>query len=99
MFDVTLQSIGLETLRTVRQASEVVMVLLGLAISYVAYTTYRRNQSRPMLFIAAGFVLTLFVPGALAVVLYVLLDVPAPVVVSLNQFSEVAGPGLILYGL
>lgn len=99
MFDVTLQSIDLETVRTIRQASEALIVLLGLAISYIAYTAYRRNQSRPMLFVAVGFVLTLFVPGVLGVVLYVLLGVPAPVVNSLNQFSEVAGLGLILYGL
>lgn len=99
MFDVTLQSIDLETVRTIRQASEVVIVLLGLAISYIAYTAYRQNQSRPMLFIAVGFVLTLFVPGLLGVVLYALLGVPAPLVNGLNQFSEVAGLGLILYGL
>lgn len=99
MFDVTLQSVELETLRTVRQASEVVIILFGLAISYIAYRAYRQNQSRPMLFIAVGFVLVLFVPGAVAVVLFVLLDVPSPLVNSLNQFFELAGLGLILYGL
>lgn len=99
MFDVTLQSVELETLRTVRQASEVVIILFGLAISYIAYRAYRQNQSRPMLFIAVGFVLVLFVPGAVAVVLFVLLDVPSPLVNSVNQFFELAGLGLILYGL
>jgi TRAP-type C4-dicarboxylate transport system permease small subunit len=99
MVDVTLQSIDLETLRIVRQASEAIIILFGLAISYIAYTAYRQNQSRPMLFIAVGFVLVLFVPGAMAVVLFLLLDVPAPVVNSVNQFFELAGLGLILYGL
>jgi hypothetical protein len=99
MFDATLQSIDLGTVRAIRQASEAVIVLLGLAISYIAYTAYRRNRSRPMLFVAVGFVLTLFVPGVVALLLYGLLGVPAPVVNSLNQFSEVAGLALILYGL
>jgi hypothetical protein len=99
MLNVTLQSIDLDTLRTVRQASEVIIILFGLAISYLAYRAYRQNQSRPMLFIAVGFVLVLFVPGATAVVLFLLLDVPSPIVNSINQFFEVAGLGLILYGL
>ncbi|WP_246989000.1 DUF7521 family protein [Halorientalis marina] len=99
MLDITLQSIDLETLRTVRQASEAIIILFGLAISYIAYTAYRQNQSRPMLFIAVGFVLVLFVPGVAAVVLFLLLDVPSPIVNSINQFFELAGLGLILYGL
>lgn len=99
MLDGILQSIDLEALRTVRQASEAIIILFGLAISYIAYTAYRENQSRPMLFIAVGFVLVLFVPGAVAVVLFLVLDVPAPIVNSVNQFFELAGLGLILYGL
>ena len=99
MLDVTLQSVDLETLRTVRQLSEVIIILFGLAISYIAYTAYQQNQSRPMLYIAVGFVLVLFVPGSAAVVLFLLLDVPGPVVNSVNQFFELAGLGLILYGL
>jgi hypothetical protein len=99
MLDLILQSIDLDALRTARQLSEAVIVLLGLAISYIAYRAYRQNRSRPMLYIAVGFILVLFVPGVLAVTLYLLLNVPAPVVNSISQFSEVAGLGLILYGL
>jgi hypothetical protein len=99
MLEILLQSTDLETLRVVRQASEAIVVLFGVAISYIAYTAYRENQSRPMLFIAIGFVLVLFVPGILALSLYVLLNVPAPIVNSANQFVEIAGLGLILYGL
>jgi hypothetical protein len=101
MFGPPLQSIAvdLETLRLVRQASEAIVVLLGLAISYLAYAAYRRNRSRPMLFIAIGFMLVLFVPGVLAVVLFVVLNVPAPIVNSVGQVSEVVGLGAILYGL
>ena len=99
MLDLILQSIDLDALRTARQLSEAVIVLLGLAISYIAYRAYRQNRSRPMLYIAVGFVLVLFVPGAVAVVLFLLLDVPGPIVNGVNQFFELAGLGLILYGL
>lgn len=99
MLETPLQSIDLETLRLVRQASEVVTVLLGLAISYVAYRGYRRNRSRPMLFVAAGFVLVVGIPAVVTLVLFVLLDVPIPVVNTVVQASELLGLGAILYGL
>ena len=57
MLELPLQSFGMETLSFARQLSEILTVLLGLAISYIAYRGYRRNQSRAMLFVAAGFVL------------------------------------------
>jgi hypothetical protein len=96
---VILQSFDLETLRLVRQASESLSLLLGLAISYIAYRGYRRNQSRPMLFVAVGFVLIVGVPALVFVVLSLGLGVPTPVVNSLSQASELAGLGAILYGL
>ncbi|SFR30359.1 DUF7521 family protein [Halorubrum sodomense] len=99
MADPATGAVDIETVRLLRRASEALIVVLGLAISYVAYRAYRRHRSRPMLFVAAGFVLTLFVPGVLAGVLFFLLDVPAPVVNGVNQISEIAGLGLILYGL
>lgn len=98
MLDVPLQS-TLDTLSLVRQASEAITVLLGLAISYIAYRGYRRNRSRPMLFVAGGFVLIVAVPAVVTLVLYLLLDVPLPVVNSLAQASELLGMGAILYGL
>jgi len=98
MHDLLLQ-IDLETLRTVRQASEVVPMILGLAISYLAYTAYRRNRSRPMLYVAVGFVLVLFVQGPLALVFVHILELPTPVVNILVQIPEFVGLGLILYGL
>jgi uncharacterized membrane protein YpjA len=99
MLDAPLQLIDLETLRVVRQASEAIIVLLGLAISYIAYTAYRQNRSRPMLFIAVGFILVLFIPGVLAVILFLVLGVSPTIVNSVSQVSELAGLGLILYGL
>jgi heme A synthase len=98
MLDILLQ-IDLETLRTIRQVSEVIPMLLGLAISYLAYTAYRQNQSRPMLYIAAGFVLVLFVQAPLALLLVYLLELPTPVLNSIIQIPEFIGLALILYGL
>jgi hypothetical protein len=79
--------------------SEVIPMLLGLAISYLAYTAYRQNQSRPMLYIAAGFVLVLFVQAPLALILIYVLELPTPVLNSIIQIPEFIGLGLILYGL
>ncbi|WP_324760947.1 DUF7521 family protein [Haloarcula sp. GH36] len=98
MLDIPLQ-IDLETLRTIRQVSEVVPMILGLAISYLAYTAYRQNQSRPMLYIAVGFMLVLFVQAPLALILVYLLELPTPVLNSIVQIPEFIGLGLILYGL
>jgi hypothetical protein len=98
MLDTLLQ-IDLETLRTIRQVSEVIPMILGLAISYLAYTAYRQNQSRPMLYIAAGFVLVLFVQAPLALILIYVLELPTPVLNSIIQIPEFIGLGLILYGL
>jgi len=99
MLDTVLQSTDLETLRTVRQASEGVTMLLGLAISYLAYKAYRQNQSRPMLYIAVGFMLVLFVQAPLALALIYILEPPTPVINSIVQIPEFVGLGLILYGL
>jgi heme A synthase len=98
MLDVLLQ-IDLETLRMIRQVSEVIPMILGLAISYLAYTAYRQNRSRPMLYIAVGFILVLFVQAPLALILVYLLELPAPVLNIILQVPEFTGLGLILYGL
>lgn len=99
MIEFPLQTVGLDTLSAIRQASEVVSVVLGLAISYIAYRGYRRNQSRPMLLVAVGFVLIVGLPAVLTVALFFVLDLPLPVVNSLVQLSELLGLGTILYGL
>lgn len=99
MFDTPLLSFDLETLHLARQLSELLTVALGLAISYIAYRGYRRNRSRPMLFVAAGFVLVVGVPFLVTVVLYFLLGVPIEIVNSVGQVSELAGMAAILYGL
>ena len=95
----TLLRIDLETLRTVRQVSEAIPMIFGLAISYLAYTAYRQNRSRPMLYIAVGFILVLFVQAPLALLFLYVLELPTPVLNSLLQIPEFAGLGRILYGL
>jgi hypothetical protein len=97
--ELLLQLFDLETLSTVRLASEGLTALLGLAISYIALRGYLRNRSRPMLFVAAGFLLIVGVPTVAVVVLLVLLDVPSAVVNSVAQASELVGMAAILYGL
>jgi hypothetical protein len=42
-----------------------VIAVLGFAVGYVAYRGYRRNESLPMLFVAAGFFLAFWTPGVL----------------------------------
>ncbi|MFD1644613.1 DUF7521 family protein [Haloarchaeobius litoreus] len=99
MLELPLQSFDLETLSLARQLSEIVTIVLGLAISYIAYRGYRRNQSRAMLFVAAGFVLIIGIPAVVTVLLYFLLDVPIEIVNSVGQVSELVGMTAILYGL
>ena len=73
---------------------------LGVFIAYLAYRGYRRNDSRPMLFVALGFALALGVPLVLTL-LYLAVpvsgwQVPLQVVV---QTIEIAGLLSIVHGL
>lgn len=81
-------------------------IAIGIAIAYVAFRGYRRNESRPMLFIAIGFVLAIALPGTLQVVLYVIvlgfgfqLPVDTTYVVAVFQLSSLFGMAAILYAL
>jgi hypothetical protein len=80
------------------QATDVLSALLGIAIAYVAWRGYRRNDSRPMLVLSLGFVLALAVPFGLLVV-FVTVGVPQGSVSVLTQVSQVVGLGAILYAL
>jgi len=80
-------------------ASQLVTVALGLAISYIAYRGYRRNDSRPMLFVSVGFFFALGVP-AIAAGLWVALPFVGQLAVgAVTQVFEMLGMALILYGL
>jgi len=87
-------------------ASGVITLAFGIAIAYIAFRGYRRNASRPMLFLAIGFVLVIAIPGTLTYVLYVLvavvgvgLPVDELVLAGLMQTSEIVGMACILYAL
>lgn len=89
-----------ELVQTGLLAYELVGAALGVFIAYLAYRGYRRNRSRPMLFVSLGFALALGVPLALTVV-YVALPVTSyrVTVQVVNQTFEVAGLLCIIYGL
>ncbi len=81
------------------QATDVLSALLGIAIAYVAWRGYRRNDSRPMLFMALGFVLALGVPFGLLLVFVAVPGLSEGVVGVLTQVSQVAGLVAVLYAL
>ena len=82
----------------VLQSSDVLAALLGIFIAYQAFRGYRRNDSRPMLFIAIGFVLALAVP---LVILLLSLVVPIQLWVLglVSQGSELLGLASIIFAL
>lgn len=82
------------------QGYELVGAVLGVVIAYLAYRGYRRNDSRPMLFVSLGFALALGVPLVLTL-LYLALPVngfgvEAQIAI---QTIEIAGLLSIIYGL
>lgn len=81
------------------QATDVLSALIGLFIAYQAYRGYRRNESRPMLFISIGFVLSLAVPFLLLVVYLAIPALPESLVSLTTQTSQVVGLVAILYAL
>ena len=73
---------------------------LGVFIAYLAYRGYRRNRSRPMLFVAIGFVLALGVPLAITIGYLLAPITGGRVIVQLSsQTFEIAGLLCIIYGL
>jgi hypothetical protein len=78
--------------------SDYVSVVIGLVISYIAYRGYHDHRSRPMLYVAVGFVLLMGVPGLLGVLFFVL-PVGGITVGAFTQASEILGILSILYGL
>lgn len=72
--------------------------VLGLAIGYIAYRGYRRG-SRPMLFVAVGFVLAFWAPFLLFVGNLLVSGNPEFVLGLVGEASQFAGLLCILYGL
>lgn len=79
---------------------EMLGAVLGVFIAYLAYRGYRRNQYRPMLFVAIGFIFALGMPLVITLP-YVLLPTPDNqiAVQVVNQTFEVVGLLCIIYGL
>ncbi len=85
----------------ISQGLNLITAIVGLLIAYQAYRGYRRNQSRPMFFIALGFILTVGLPFVLLVPTLLLADIE-PVLVGLIFVRDIAtlvGLGAILYAL
>lgn len=100
--DALLQAGGTpsEAVSTALLGYELVGAVLGVFIAYLAYQGYRRNDSRPMLFVSLGFVLALGVP-LLVAVLFLVLPIPVDQVFLqvLTQTFEILGLLSIIYGL
>lgn len=83
----------------VQQLTQLASVCIGLVVAYYAYRGYRRNESRPMLFLASGFVLAFAVPFSVLVVYTIVPFVPVGVAVVASQSSQVLGLLTILYAI
>lgn len=82
-----------------QQATQILSVIIGVFIAYQAFRGYQRNGSRPMLFIALGFILALAVPFAIFVLYGVSPGIPVTAVIIASQVSQVSGLVAILYAL
>jgi hypothetical protein len=92
-----------------------VNAVLRVVITYIAFQGYRRNSSRPMLFVAVGFFLVFLIPfflsagaalGAFLIITTGRFSGFAPIIAqvttaaaSLSGVSQVFGFLSILYGL
>lgn len=86
----------------VSQGSDVLSGAIGLGIAYLAYRGYRRNQSRPMLFISLGFILSIGIPFVLLLPLVLVPSLPSTlqsVTVVLTDICNVSGLACILYAI
>ena len=102
ILSAVLQAVGQpsDTAILALQAYELVGAALGMFIAYLAYRGYRRNDSRPMLFVSLGFTLALGLPFVVTV-LYLVLPITGWQVALqvIIQTVEIAGLLCIIYGL
>ncbi|WP_255167880.1 DUF7521 family protein [Natrononativus amylolyticus] len=80
-------------------ASLFLVALIGTLIAVQAYRGYRRNDSRPMLFLAVGLLLLTLVPFVLNVALNTLASPEQVTVVFLENVSRLLGLLAITYSL
>ena len=100
--EVVVQASGTpsETVQRGLLAYELLGAVVGVFIAYLAYRGYRRNQSRPMLFVSLGFVLALGVPLVVTLTYLALPITGGRIVLQVvNQTFELVGLLSIVYGL
>lgn len=84
---------------------QMVKAIIGIGIAYIAYRGYRNNRSRPMFYLALGFVLVLGLPfvlylGGLSLLALVgLAAVGQAGLIALAEVSQILGLVAILYAL
>lgn len=76
-----------------------VVAAAGLFVAHRAYSGYRRNGSRPMLYLAAGVVLLTAVPFAVNAALTVLTGATDAQILLALTAAHLAGVAAILYAL
>ncbi|MBP1986544.1 DUF7521 family protein [Halolamina salifodinae] len=81
------------------QAYEMVGAALGLFIAFLAYRGYRRNDSRPMLYLAIGFGIILGLPIPLVAISLLFPSIPGAVSQAFVQTLEIVGLVCIIYAL
>lgn len=87
------------TIRPFLQAYEMVGAAVGLFIAYLAYRGYRRNDSRPMLYLAIGFGIILGLPIPVVALSLVFQTISSPLAQVFIQTLEIVGLLCIIYAL
>jgi uncharacterized membrane protein (DUF441 family) len=85
--------------RPLLQAYEMVGAALGLFIAFLAYRGYRRNDSRPMLYLAIGFGVILGLPIPVVALSVLFPTISGPLAQAFIQTLEIGGLLCIVYAL
>lgn len=108
MIAIPLQFNGIGIGILVGTGLSLVSTVLGVVITYIAFQGYRRNSSRPMLFVAGGFFFVFVLPFLISVgpILIMITGGAGPIVAQISsvagiiaEISRVIGLLSILYGL
>ncbi|MDG5821719.1 hypothetical protein [Natronococcus sp. A-GB7] len=76
----------------------IVLTVLGLAIITIAFQGYRRNHSRPMLFLALGFA-AIIIPELAMTIITRVIDISQFWIVTVYQVTNVFAFLSILYAI
>lgn len=76
----------------------IIVFILGLIITVLAYQGYQKNQSRPMFYFTLGFG-CLFLVNFSGLVLYRIIGLPEVAEIGISLFAQAIGLSLILYAL